>query len=112
VLGPLGVGERSLLFQQVLMEFIDHTGIGLPALGKLGLIPRSKPLRRKVEERKFAEQLGLKLVVLSSLILLIRRDAAASVDRSSAVGALHIEGILGFTVLPVVVIEERDVRIV
>src|SRR5579864_8767151 len=50
VLGPFGLGERGLLFLQVLVEFIEHASIRLPALRKLYLIPRSKPLGREVEE--------------------------------------------------------------
>ncbi len=66
----------------------------------------------KLKNSVFAEQLGLELVVLGRFVLLVRRNSAAAVDRSSAVGALDVQRILGLGAFAVVIIEERDVGVV
>src|SRR5579871_1036816 len=74
---------------------------------------RAEPFGDEGEKDKpiLAEEAELELVVLG-FVLFIRRDAIAAVDGASAVGTLHVQGILGVGALAVVVIEERNVRIV
>src|ERR1700679_1835280 len=78
----------------------------------MGLRMRTKPFRREIEELVLGQQIGLELVVFRRFKLLIGRNTASAVNRPAAIGALHILQILGLGALAVVIVEERNVRIV
>ena len=85
---------------------------GAQPLGSLVSWRAPKNLAAKLNMRIFPDQLDLELVVLRRHVLLIRRDAAAAVYRAAAVGHLHVLRVLLIQVGVIVIIQERDVRII
>jgi hypothetical protein len=110
ILGEFGFREIVVLFQQIVVEFVQGGGVGRPALGQLGVV-LAEVVAREVEERRLHVKLGLELVDLGRGVLFIGGDAAAAIDGAAAIGHLDVLHVLGF-VLVIVVIEERLIGVI
>src|SRR4051795_7842202 len=69
-------------------------------------------MRGEGEERVFTSDIQLERIELRRLKLFIGRNAAASVNDPAKVSLLYVCRIVGLRALSVVVIEERNIRIV
>ncbi len=93
------------------MELVHRRRVHVPVGRQLFLVDREEMLG-VVGERKLRQQIRFERVEFLGRELLVGRDPTAAIHRASAVGHLHVGRIPRRGVVPVVVIEERNVAVV
>ena len=100
------------LLEQEAMELVHRSPRPAPSPSAAWRCCVPKYFAVKLKNADLPQQFDLEPVELRRHVLLVRRDAAAAVDRAAAVGHLHVVRILRVDVLAVVVVEERHAGVV
>src|SRR5205823_9624053 len=109
VLHHIGFGVRNFFVGEELAKILQHAVINLKVLGDL---LTANVMLGKVEECVVHQQLILEVITLRRFDFYVGRDAAAAVNRASAVGQLYfLVGVVVFDFAVVIVVIERNAAV-